>query len=223
MVLCGLRFKKHIIFHILCIIVAPLWSTFLKRTDFYKAHRSEKRGVLWLASYPVRCDWPNTSSVWMKGYALHRIVMPCPSATTKNNKSHYKWGICCIQWDIITDFNDLYCLIFMTYIVNITTSAFVIGETTTNKHYSTLLKTRVWIVSDKFFKQENVLPGESEAPDCPCKVGIASLYRNSLWASQYCRLLSTLAWTFSKIWYSPLGCFLSEFDWSGLIKITMSV
>ncbi len=37
----------------------------LKRIDFYKAHRSEKRGVLWLASYPVRCDWPNASSVQM--------------------------------------------------------------------------------------------------------------------------------------------------------------
>ncbi len=57
MCLCGLRFKKHIIFHILYIIVAPLCAAFLKRADFYKAHRSEKRGVLWLASYPVHCDW----------------------------------------------------------------------------------------------------------------------------------------------------------------------
>ncbi len=46
MYLCGLRFKKHIIFHILHIIVAPLFSAFLIRADFYKAHRSEKRGVL---------------------------------------------------------------------------------------------------------------------------------------------------------------------------------
>ncbi len=43
MCLCGLRFS---IFHILYIIVAPLCSAFLKRVDFYKAHRSEKRGVL---------------------------------------------------------------------------------------------------------------------------------------------------------------------------------
>ncbi len=36
----------------------------------------------------------------------------------------------------------------------------------------------------------NVLTGcESEASDCPCKVGIAPLYRNSLCASQHCRLL----------------------------------
>ncbi len=52
MYLCGLRFKKHI-FHILYIIVAPLCPAFLKRIDFYKAHRSENWGVLWLASYPV--------------------------------------------------------------------------------------------------------------------------------------------------------------------------
>ncbi len=55
--------------------------------------------------------------------------------------------------DIITDYNDLYCL-FTRHIaslhVNITMSAFVIGET--NKHYSTQLKTRIWIVSGKFFK-----------------------------------------------------------------------
>ncbi len=54
-----IRFKcqKYIIFYIKYIIVAPLCSAFLKHVDFYKAHRSEKRGVLWLASYPVRSDW----------------------------------------------------------------------------------------------------------------------------------------------------------------------
>ncbi len=51
-----------------------------------------------------------------------------------------------------------------------TMSAFVIIDTP-KKHYSTLLKTRVWIVSSKFFKYWNVLTGcESEAPDCPCSV-----------------------------------------------------
>uniref|UniRef100_A0A8C1XAL3 ribonuclease H n=1 Tax=Cyprinus carpio TaxID=7962 RepID=A0A8C1XAL3_CYPCA len=44
--LCGLSLKKHIIFHIMYIIVSPLCPTFLKRVDFYKAHRSEKQGVL---------------------------------------------------------------------------------------------------------------------------------------------------------------------------------
>ncbi len=50
------KVKKNIIFHILYIIVVPLCSAFLKCADFYKAHRSETRGMLWLASYPVRCD-----------------------------------------------------------------------------------------------------------------------------------------------------------------------
>ncbi len=47
-----LRFKKHIILH-MHTVVAPLWLTFLKHVDLYKAHCSEKRGVRWLASYPV--------------------------------------------------------------------------------------------------------------------------------------------------------------------------
>ncbi len=48
--------------------------------------------------------------------------------------------------EIITDYNDLYCLFTRRIAsprVNITMSAFVFRETTNNKHYSTLLKTRV--------------------------------------------------------------------------------
>ncbi len=186
MCLCGLRFKKHIIFHILYIIVAPLSPAFLKRVDFYKAHRSEKRGLLWLASYPVHCDWPNTSSVRQKCYAPHHIVMPLSRRDdTKTIKTITNETFVASSGDIITDYNDLYCLFTRRVAsrrVNITMSAFVIRETTNNKHYSTQLKTRVWIVSGR-----NVLTGcESEASDCPCKVGIAPLYRNSLCASLHC-------------------------------------
>ncbi len=46
--------------------------------------------------------------------------------------------------------------------VNITMSAFVIGETTNNKRYFTLLKTHVWIVSSKFFKYETYLQAVSQ-------------------------------------------------------------
>ncbi len=74
--------KKHIIFNILYNIVAPLCPTFLKHADFYKAHRSEKRGVLWLANYPVPCDRLNTSSVRRKCYTFC-IVMACPGASTQ--------------------------------------------------------------------------------------------------------------------------------------------
>ncbi len=88
--------------------------------------------------------------------------------------------------DIITDYNDLDCLFtrhVASRLVNITMSAFVIGEKTNNKHYSTPLKTRVLIV-----RSRNVLTGFE--PDCPCKVVIAPLYRNSLCASLEARLLS---------------------------------
>ncbi len=79
--LCGLRLKKtqyfpHTVHH--CCPSSPRLS---ERVDFYKAHCSEKRGVLWLASYPVRCVWPNTSSVRRKCYAPHRIVMPRAGTT----------------------------------------------------------------------------------------------------------------------------------------------
>ncbi len=46
--------------------------------------------------------------------------------------------------DIITDYNDFNCLFTQrvaSCCVNITMFAFVIGETTNNKHYSTQLKT----------------------------------------------------------------------------------
>ncbi len=54
--------------------------------------------------------------------------------------------------DIITDYQDSYGL----FMVNIIMSAFVIVETP-NKHYSTQLKSHVWIVSGKFFKYRKVL------------------------------------------------------------------
>ncbi len=219
MCLCGLRLKKHIIFHILYIIVAPLCPTLLKRVDFYKEHRSEKRGVLWLASYPVRCDWPNTSSVRRKCYAPYRIVMLSLRDDTKTIKPIINEAFVASSGDIITDYNDLYRLFthrVASRHVNITMSAFVIGETTNNKHYSTQLKARVWIVSGR-----NVLTGcESETTDCPCKVGIAPLYRNSLCASQHCRLLfqvreivlHKMRCTHSNIWV--------ELFWNSVVNTT---
>ncbi len=63
MCLRGLRFKKHIIFHIPYVIVAPLCPAFLKRIDLDKAHHSEKMlcaligqlsSALWLAEYLKR-------------------------------------------------------------------------------------------------------------------------------------------------------------------------
>ncbi len=63
--------------------------------------------------------------------------MPYPGVTeTKTIKPIINEAFVASSGDIITDYNDLYCL-------NITMSAFVIRETTNNKHYSTQLKTRV--------------------------------------------------------------------------------
>ncbi len=83
--------------------------------------------------------------------------------------------------DIITDYNDSYCLL-----LNITVSAFVIRETTNNKHYSKLvfessvanslnMKTYLQAVSQK---HQTVL-AKLELPH----------FRNRLCASQHCRLL----------------------------------
>ncbi len=161
MCLCGLRFKKHIIFHILYIIGAPLCPAFLKRVDFYKAHRSEKRALIGQLS----------GALWLAEYLKREMEMLCPLLycdavsrpdETKTIKPIINEAFVASSGDIVTDYNDLYCLFMLRVAsrrVNITMSAFVIGETPNNKHYSTLLKTRVWIV-----RSRNILTGfESEA------------------------------------------------------------
>ncbi len=145
------KVKKHIIFHILYIIVAPLCSAFLKCASSYKAHCSKKRAVLWLASKPVCCDWPYTSSVRRKCYTpLPYCDIVSRHDDTKTIKPIINESFVASSGDIITYYNDLYCLFPRR--VNITMSAFVIGETTNNKYYSTQLKTRIWIISGKLFE-----------------------------------------------------------------------
>ncbi len=102
--------QKHIIFHILYIIVAPMLR--LSETRI-KAHRSEKWGVLWLASYPVRCDWPNTSSVAME--MLHPL--PCCDAMSRRDEAKtikpiINEAFVAFSEDIITDYNDSYGLFY---------------------------------------------------------------------------------------------------------------
>ncbi len=171
--------------HYCCSSMPRLSETrrFLQSSSFWEARRAligQLSIALWLAEYLKR---------------EMEMLRPSPYCDvvswrddTQTIKTHYKRAFVASSGDIITDYNDLYCLFtrrVASHRVNITMSAFVIGEMTNNKYYSTPLKTRVWIVSSR-----NVLTGfESEAPDCPCKVGIAPLYRNSLCASQHCRLL----------------------------------
>ncbi len=61
---------------------------------------------------------------------------------TKTIKTIINEGFVASSGDIITDYKDSYCRVASRR-VNITMSAFVIGETTNNKHYSTQLKTHV--------------------------------------------------------------------------------
>ncbi len=159
---------------------------------------SETRWFLQSSSFwEARCALIGqlSSALWFAKYLKHvtEMLRPLPYCDavsrrdeTKTIKPIINEGFVASSGDIITDYNDLYCLFTCCVAscrINITMSAFVIRETTNNKRYSTPLKTRVWIVTGKFFKYENILTGcESEAPDCPCKVGIAPLYRNSLCA-----------------------------------------
>ncbi len=148
-----------------------------------------------------------SSALWLAEYLKHMTEMLRPSPycdavswrdDTKTIKPIINEAFVASSGDIITDYNDLY------------------WETTNSKHYSTLLKTCVWIVSSR-----NALAGfESEASDCPCKVGIAPLYRNSLCASQHCRLLfqvqeivlRKMRCTNSNIWF--------ELFWNSVVNTT---
>ncbi len=102
----GLRFKIQIIFHITYIIVALFCPAFLKHIHFYKAHRFEKRGVLWLASYPVHCDWSNTSSVWRMlmlhplPYLEYQLPWRWRQQYYSENKS-YTFFVCVYIWAVL--------------------------------------------------------------------------------------------------------------------------
>ncbi len=107
MCLRGSRFKKHIIFHTLYITVAPLCSAFLKKADFYKAHHSEKH-VLWLASYPVCCDWPKLAAFTTKRTASTWHGVSNNNTTYSENKSYaffhcvYVWAVLCKSSHTVT-------------------------------------------------------------------------------------------------------------------------
>ncbi len=122
---------------------------FLQSSSFWEARRAligQLSSALWLAEYLKRET------------EMLRPLPYCDAVSRRNNTKIIKpiinEAFVTSSGDIITDYNDLYGLFTHRVAlrhVNITMSAFVIGETT-NKHYSTLLKTHVWIVSGKFFK-----------------------------------------------------------------------
>ncbi len=177
------KVKKHIIFHILYIIV-----------EARRALIGQLSSALWLAEY-LKCET--------------EMLRPSPYSDgvswrdeTKTIKPITNEAFVASNGDIITDYVASRC-------INITMSAFVIGETTNNKHCSILLKSHVWIVSSR-----NVLTGcELDASDCSCKVGIAPLYRNSLCASLQARLLSCQV---QEIVLRKLRCTLEYLRWTVL-------
>ncbi len=104
MCLCGLRLKKHIIFHIPYIIVAPLCPAFLKHVDFYK---------LIVQRSKVCSDWSaiqcfvigRIPQAWDGNVTTpYRIVMPCPDI--KTIKPIINEVFVASSGDIFTDYND---------------------------------------------------------------------------------------------------------------------
>ncbi len=143
MCLCGLRLKKHIILHILYMIVAP---------PFWNASIFTKLIVL---RSEVYADWPAIQCVVIgripqacDGNVTPLTIMWCrvPARWHKNYKTHYKRGICSIQWGhnywlewLILSFYALRCIL---HCVNITPCLHLWSEkrqtTSTTLHCSKL-------------------------------------------------------------------------------------
>ncbi len=104
MCLSSLKLKKTLFSAYRTLLLLLSAPQFWNATLFYKAHRSEKWGVLWLTSYQVCCDWLNTSSVWQKCYAPYHIWKHSISTTLwrwqhyySENKS-YEFFLCVYIW-----------------------------------------------------------------------------------------------------------------------------
>ncbi len=149
MCLCGLRFKNTL-FSTYCTLLLllyapPFWNALIvTSSSFWEARRAligQLSSALWLAEYLKRVTEMLRPSPYCEAVSRRD--------ETKTIKPTINEAFVAFSEEIITDYNDLYCL-FMRLVaprrVNITMPAFVIGETT-NKHYSTQLKTHVWIVS----------------------------------------------------------------------------
>ncbi len=138
--------------HYFCSSMPRLSEThrFLQSSSFWEARCAligQLSSALWLAKFLKR------ETEMLRPLPYCDAVSRCDD--TKTIKPIISEAFVASSGDLITDYNDLYCLftrLVASRRLNITMSAFVIGETTNNKHYSTLLKTLVWIVSGKFFK-----------------------------------------------------------------------
>ncbi len=149
MCLCSLRLKNTLFFTYckwLLLYAPPFWNASLLT----------KLIVLRTEAFS---DWP---AIWCVG--IGRIPHACDGNVNETENKTIKPIInetfVASRGNINTYNNDV-CWFFMHCVapcrVNITMSAFVIGEKTNYKHYSTLLKTHIWIVSRKFFNMKTYL------------------------------------------------------------------
>ncbi len=91
----------------------------------------------------MHCDWPNLKREMEMLHYSYRIVR---HDVKKPIKPITNEAFVVFSEGIITDCSDSYGLFrrcVASRHVNITMSSFVIGETTNNKHYTTLFKTHV--------------------------------------------------------------------------------
>ncbi len=170
MCLCGLRLKTQKNFLHTVHYCFSFWNV-----DFYKAHRSESEACSdWpaiqcvvIGRIPQAWDGNVTPLTYCDAVSWHddtKTIKPIVNKAFVASVGHNYW---------------LYCLFTHCAAQTLPCLHLWICE-----HYSTQLKTSVWIVSSR-----NVLTGcESEVSDCPYKVVIAPLHRNSLWAqlAGYC-------------------------------------
>ncbi len=145
-----------------CVYVVTLFSTYctllllLYAPPFWNAPIFTKLIVL---RSEVCSDWPAIQCIVIGRIpqAWDRNVTRLPYCDalsrrdeTKTIKPIINEAFVASSGDIITDYNDLYCLFtrrVASCSVNITMSAFVIREKTNNKCQNSL-----WIISSKFFK-----------------------------------------------------------------------
>ncbi len=161
--------------HYCCSSMPRLSETrwFLQRSSFWEARRAligQLSSALWLAEYLKRVT------------EMLRPFTCCDAVSRRDDTKTIKLAIneafVAFSEDIMTDYNDSYGL-FSVALRRARKQHHVCICDRRNAKQALLYTAQncVWIVSSKFFKYRNVLTGsESEAPDCPCDVGIAPLY-----------------------------------------------
>ncbi len=170
-----------------------------------ETHRFLQSSSLWEA----RCALIGqlSSALWLAEYLKREMEMLRPSPYWRDDKKTIKptrnEAFVASSGDIITDYNDLYCVFthcIALHHVNITMSAFVIGESTS----TTLHRSKPALESSV---AETYLQTWVRSSDCPCDVGSAP----KVFAHSYhCRVtllfqvqetvLRKMRCTYSNIW-----------------------